>query len=95
MGVALHKHRPGFDQRAYDDWINTTFQPVYDLLQRSPEQAPGIRHYAGFDTYDDLGIPLIAPNQWPKSFYTAELAIDSLRRPAAALFASAPLLSSQ
>ncbi|MGH8431833.1 MAG: hypothetical protein ACREUF_15665, partial [Solimonas sp.] len=48
------------------------FQPVHELLQRGPERAPGIRHYAGFDTYDDLTLPLIVPSQWPRSFYAVD-----------------------
>ena len=73
LWASLYTSIGGFDQRAYDDWIRATFQPVYDLLQRGPERPPGIRDYAAFDTYDDLALPLVVPNQWPRSFYAVDV----------------------
>jgi hypothetical protein len=62
----------GGDQNGYDDWIRLTFQPVYDLLQRQPDKAPGIRQYVSFDTYEELTIPLVVPNHWPITFYEVD-----------------------
>lgn len=72
LWASLYTSIGGFDQRAYDDWIRATFQPVYDLLQRGPDRPPGIRQYVGFGTYEDLIIPLVVPNHWPTSYYEVD-----------------------
>lgn len=74
LWAALYTSIGGFNQVKYDEWIGATFEPVHELLQRRPDRTPRIRQYVGFDTYDELAIPLVVPDHWPTSYYERDAA---------------------
>lgn len=69
LWAGLYSSLGGFDPARYDDWVRDTFQPVYDLLRRGPEEPPGMRQLVTGGGPEPLAIPLVVPTGWPWWFY--------------------------
>ncbi|MBJ6613917.1 hypothetical protein [Streptomyces sp. I4(2020)] len=69
LWAALYGSMQLLDQQRFDDWVNRTFSPLYDLLRRGPDRPPGIRQLATGGDAEPLAIPLVVPTTWPYWYY--------------------------
>jgi hypothetical protein len=69
LWTALYGSMQPLDQQLVDTWVHTAFTPLYDLLQRGPDDPPGIRQLVTGGGVEPLAIPLVVPTTWPYWYY--------------------------